>query len=55
MHSTMNYRWYHCIISNKCAKRLDLNYSHHKKEMTTMWHDRGVRVSSGYNGNQIAL
>ena len=36
------YRQQYCIIIIKLAKRLDLNYSHHKKEKIIMWLDRGI-------------
>ena len=32
----------YCIIYLKVAKRVELECSHHKKEMVIMWHDAGV-------------
>lgn len=40
-------------INFKVDKRSDLNRSHHKKEMTLTWHDRGI--SYCYGGNQIGI
>ena len=31
------------ILNFKGAKRLDLNLSYYKKEMTIMWYDRGIK------------
>ena len=38
-----DYRQQHYIIYIRLAKKLDLNYSHHKKkEKVIMWYERGV-------------
>ena len=34
-----------------CIKRIDLKYSHHKKERVIMWHDGGV--NQHYSGNHF--
>ena len=43
------YRQQYCVIIIKFAKRLDLNYSNHWKQMIIIWHDRGANYH--YNGN----
>lgn len=43
----------YCIINLKLAKRLDLNYCHHKKEMIIIRHDRDVTQS--YGGYHTAI
>ena len=43
----------YCIINIKLAKRLDLNYSHHQKEMIIMCHDKGA--NQPYSGNHVTI
>lgn len=48
-----DYRKQYCIINIKFTKKLDLNYSHHKKHMIITYADGGATYP--YNGNHIAI